>query len=54
MKVGKPGVDDDLFSAAVDQGVCNNFSASSIANKFKFQGDGGCLLVSGDCGYSKF
>ncbi len=54
MKVGKPGIDDDPFSAAVDQGVCNNFSASNFANEFKFQGNGGCLLVLGNCGYSKF
>ncbi len=52
MKVGKAGVDDDSFSAAVDQGVCNNFSASDFANELKFQGDRVCLLVLNNCGYS--
>ncbi len=54
MKFGKTGVDDDPFSAAVDQGMCDNFSASNFANKFKFQGDEGYLLVLDDCGYLKF
>ncbi len=36
MKVGKMGVDDDSFSTTVNQGVCNNFSASDFTNKFKF------------------
>ncbi len=54
MKVGEAGVDDNSFSTAVDQGMCNNFSASDFANEFMFQGDRGCLLVLGDCGYSKF
>ncbi len=41
MKVGKVGVDNDSFSIAVNQGVCNNFFPSNFANKFELQGDRG-------------
>ncbi len=36
VKVGKASINNDSFSAAVNQGVCNNFSASNFVNEFKF------------------